>query len=99
MKHRPVASLVALLLWSGTALASERYLLGVDGLAYPFCAYGVEKQLSRIDGVEAVETDVKAAWVVVVVRDGIPFEESNARTAVEAAGFTSRSFSRAPEEK
>ena len=81
--------------WIGTAVAGERYVLGVDGLACPFCAYGVEKQLTRVEGVETVETDVKAGQVVVTLRDGATLDEARARAAVEASGFTLRGFERA----
>ncbi len=84
-----------LLLWSVLAAAGDRYLLGVDGLACPFCAYGIEKQLLRIDGVDTVEVDVKSGQVVVTLRDGAAIDESRVREAVQAAGFTLRTFAKA----
>lgn len=86
---------IGLLLWSGLAAADERYLLGVDGLACPFCAYGIEKQLLRVDGVDTVETDVKSGQVIIKLRDGATIDEARAREAVEAAGFTLRAFEKA----
>ncbi len=83
---------IALMLWGVLAFAGERYVLGVDGLACPFCAYGIEKQLARIDGVQSVETQIAAAHVVVTLRDGATLDEARARAAVKAAGFTLRSF-------
>ena len=38
--------------------AEERnrvYVVGIDGLACPFCAYGIEKQIQKLEGVEQVE--------------------------------------------
>jgi len=69
------------------------YEVGVDGLACPFCAYGVEKQLGKIDGVDSVETGIKAGLVVITMEPGATLDEDDARRAVEAAGFTMRSFS------
>lgn len=86
---------LALLLWSGLASAVDRYVFYVDGLACPFCAYGIEKQLLRLDGVETAETDVKSGQVVVTLRDGANLNEATARKAVEAAGFTLRAFEKA----
>lgn len=86
---------LGLLLWSASASAGERYVLGVDGLACPFCAYGIEKQLLRLDGVESAETDVKSGQVVVTLREGATLDEPTARKAVEAAGFTLRAFEKA----
>lgn len=68
------------------------YTLQVDGLACPFCAYGVEKQLGRIDGVDSVETDIKAGLVVVTMKPGAALDEADAKRAVDAAGFTLRDF-------
>lgn len=84
-----------LLLWSGLVSAGDRYWLHVDGLACPFCAYGIEKQLLGLDGVESAETDVKSGRVVVTVRDGATLDEATAREAVDAAGFTLRVFEKA----
>ncbi len=70
------------------------YILEADGLACPFCAYGIEKQLSRIDGVESVSTDIKSGTIIVTVQAGVALAESEARQAVENAGFTMRGFKR-----
>ena len=39
------------------AAAQEAYALTVDGLACPFCAYGLEKHISALDGIESIEID------------------------------------------
>ncbi len=73
--------------------ASETvYEVEVDGLACPFCAYGIEKQLGKIDGVDSVETDIKSGLVVITMEPGATLEEDDARRAVEKAGFTMKSF-------
>ena len=68
------------------------YSLQADGLACPFCAYGIEKQLSAIDGVNTVGTNIKTGTVLITMKDGVSLEEDAARLAVEAAGFTMRNF-------
>lgn len=68
------------------------YVLEVDGLACPFCAYGIEKQLGALQGVESVETDIALGTVTVTMRRGARLDEETARKAVEAAGFTMRGF-------
>jgi len=70
------------------------YALQVAGLACPFCAYGIEKQVTRIEGVESTSVDIKEGLVTVVMEQGATLDEEAARTAVEAAGFTLRSFER-----
>ena len=78
------------------AAAEEQatYTLQADGLACPFCAYGIEKQLLRIEGVESVETHVETGTVVISMEPGATLDEADAQRAVESAGFTPRSFRR-----
>ena len=49
-----ILNLVILLLPMGVYADSLVYSLQVNGLACPFCAYGVEKKLSSIEGVEDI---------------------------------------------
>jgi mercuric ion binding protein len=92
-----VGALLVLGFLAGTAQAQEPksvYTLQVDGLACPFCAYGIEKQLSAIEGVESVQTDIKSGTVTVTMQEGVTLERDTARQAVEAAGFTMRELKR-----
>ena len=84
--------LLAILLSTAAFAGGNQYALAVDGLACPFCAYGIEKRLSAIEGVESVETDVKSGQVVVSLAEGKTLSEAVARQAVEDAGFTLRSL-------
>ena len=84
--------LAFLLLPVGAYAASEVYELGVDGLACPYCAYGIEKQVSYIDGVETIEVNIKMGQVIVTMVEGAVLSEERARQATADAGFTLRSF-------
>ncbi len=88
------ALLIAFAIPTGLAAAGEKadYAIGVDGLACPFCAYGIEKQLTAIAGVETAETDIKSGAVTETMQPGSTLDEDAARKAVEAAGFTMRGF-------
>ena len=92
------AALITIALPIGLALAGEKaaYAIGVDGLACPFCAYGIEKGLGRIEGVEDVTTDIASGTVTVTMAEGATLKEDAARKAVEAAGFELRSFEEIP---
>ena len=86
--------LLAGLMLSVAALAAgNQYTLGVKGVACPFCAYGVEKRLNKIDGVAGVQVDIGDSVVRVTLQDGKTLSEEQARRAVEEAGFTLHSFS------
>ncbi len=88
------------LTWNVAALAAgTQYQLGVDGLACPFCAYGVEKKLSSIEGVEDIKVDIEKGQVIVTMADGSPLTETLAGEKVGQAGFTLRSFSQVIEDE
>lgn len=85
--------LLAGLMLSLSALAAgSQYTLGVKGVACPYCAFGVEKHLNKVDGVENVVVDIGDSVVRVTMTDGTELTESQARTAVENAGFTLQSY-------
>ena len=92
MKKFLLVPLLAVVLSTAAFAGSNQYTLGIDGLACPFCAYGIEKKLSAIEGVENIETDVKSGQVVVTLSEGKTLSEEVARQAVKDAGFTLRSL-------
>ncbi len=85
---------LGLMLFAATvALAdSPVYKLYVDGLACPFCAYGVEKKVGGLDGVEKVEIEIEEGVVTVTLADGATLDEATAKQAVDQAGFSLRKF-------
>jgi mercuric ion binding protein len=84
---------VSLLMATVAALAAgPSYRLAVDGLACPFCAYGIEKKLSALAGVERLETDIEDGSVIVTMQDDAILDEAAAQQAVKAAGFSLRTF-------
>ena len=74
--------------------APEAYALTVDGLACPFCAYGIEKQLTSLKGVESIEVDIDEGLVVVTMAEGAEIDEADLQQAVSDAGFTLRKVER-----
>jgi mercuric ion binding protein len=92
---RRLALALSLLMPAGEAVAEPpAYELRVDGLACPFCAYGIEKQLARIAGVVRIEVDIASGAVTVRLDQGAALDEAAARDAVERAGFSLRAFER-----
>ena len=77
---------------SSVYAAGDIYKIGVDGLACPFCVYGVEKQLNKIEGIENMEADIHDGKIVLLMREGSSLSEESVREAVTRAGFTLRSF-------
>lgn len=87
-----VVALVLVLMATGVLAAPPSYQLHVDGLACPFCAYGIEKKLGALEGVQSVETHIKDGTVVVIMKDGAALDEAAAKRAVKEAGFSLRKF-------
>jgi len=86
-----------LLLWSLAALAAgTQYTLRVDGLACPYCAYGIEKKLKQIEGVEKIDVDLKKGIVIVDVAEGVALTEPQMKQLFKDAGFTYRSMAKKP---
>ncbi|TAJ22569.1 MAG: copper chaperone [Rugosibacter sp.] len=72
--------------------APATYQLYVDGLSCPFCAYGIEKKLGAVNGVQGVETNIKDGTVIFIMKDGVTLDEAAAKQAVKEAGFSLRKF-------
>jgi len=77
--------------------AKPVYKVHVDGLSCPFCAYGIEKKFSQVEGVETIEIDIKTGTTLITMAPGKILNETAARKAVEAAGFNLRDFEKVPE--
>ncbi len=69
--------------------AIDHYEVQVDGLACPFCAYGLEKKLKKLPGATNVQIELNAGRAAFDVVSGVllpgPVENS-----VRDAGFTAR---------
>lgn len=100
MKKQSIQALIAALalLWTtgSWAAASMQYMMRVDGLACPYCAYGIEKKLNQIKGVEHVDVDLKKGIVIVDVAEGVKLQPEQMKKLFKDAGFTYRSMERKP---
>lgn len=83
---------LVLLLPLAAFAAPAQYQLRVDGLACPFCAYGIEKELTRTDGVATIDIDINAGTVTVTMTEGATMTEAQADRIVKDAGFTLSGF-------
>lgn len=89
---RHIAVALAPILFATSALGQAAYRIQVDGLACPFCAYGIEKKLGALPGVEGLETHIKDGTVLVIMKDGARLDQASAEKAVSEAGFSLNTF-------
>jgi len=68
----------------------EEAKLQVDGLACPFCAYGLEKKLKKVPGTSAYEIDLKKGEAFVRFEKKASLDFAVFENAVREAGFTLR---------
>ncbi len=86
-----IATVLVMSFWLMTNAAhAETYTLQVDGLACPFCSYGIEKQLRNLAGVSEVTTSIKTGTVRVETKSGVKLTKADLRAAVKRSGFTLR---------
>ncbi len=95
-----IAAMLLSMIWSAATLAAgTEYRMRVDGLACPYCAYGVEKKLKAIEGVGKIDVNLDAGLVVVDVAEGVTLTEPQMKTLFQDAGFTYRSMIETPLEE
>jgi len=74
--------------------AKTQYKLQVDGLACPFCAYGIEKKLNSTKGLDNIDIDINAGTVTVTMAKGATMSKAQASRIVKDAGFSLRAFTK-----
>ncbi len=86
-----VGALFLLLVAAGSAVAQLRQVtVDVDGLACPFCAYTLEKELKKVAGVAEVAIHVADANAVLVAGEAGWIDLDAIDDAIREAGFTPR---------
>jgi len=80
---------------------AQQVQVEVDGLSCPFCAYGLEKKLSGIDGVASIKIDIDQGMAILTVSENKVITEEEIRKVVEQAGFTPKKivFAKLPDKK
>lgn len=83
--------------WANLALAAgTEYNMRVDGLACPFCAYGIEKGFTKTEGVKSVDIDLKNGLVIVKSDESKTFTEDELKKIINDTGFTMKNMTEKP---
>ncbi len=64
----------------------------VDGLACPFCAYGLEKKIKKVDGAKDLFIEINEGYITFTVPTSKKPSEEALQKLVKEAGFTVRSI-------
>lgn len=72
------------------------YTIRVDGMACPYCAYGVEKSFKQIKGVKEITFDLDNGLVIVSVEERIELTHRQMELLFKNAGFTYRGMTQLP---
>lgn len=70
------------------SFAKQKVSVEVAGLSCPFCAFGLEKKLKQLPGVEKVVIKINEAKAEIEVADGKKITRGQIEQAVKEAGFT-----------
>ena len=99
-----LVSIPALFALTPLARADTQYELRVDGLACPYCAYGIEKKIKALDGVIDGSLQVKLNEGIVTFKatNETSFKQPALQQLVDDSGFTLRTmkiYNHNPEEQ
>ncbi len=64
--------------------------VSINGLACPFCAYGVEKKLKIVEGVESIVVMMKKGTVTLTSKEGQSIDIEKVPGAIDDSGFSIR---------
>jgi copper chaperone CopZ len=62
--------------------------VSVDGMACPFCAFGVEKKLRGVDGAGKIDVSMKDGTATITPEEGRSIEIGQVPGAIRDAGFS-----------
>jgi len=66
----------------------------VLGMSCPFCAYGVEQKLKKLDGVVELTVELASGLATLVMEDGADVSNETLRETVKDAGFEAAKVTR-----
>lgn len=75
-----------------TTAQQSIFEIRADGLACPYCAYGIEKKFMAIDGVSHVDVALDKGLVKVSGSPSLEFNDAQLKTLFNDSGFTYRNM-------
>ena len=87
-KHLGLTLLATVLFVAPAWAQVESATVAVDGLACPFCAYGVEKRLKKVGGVDSVRVSSRDNEATLSAKSKESIAVAEIPRAIKKAGFT-----------
>lgn len=81
-------SLIALVVAPSAQAEIRSATVAVNGMSCPFCAFGIEKRLKKVEGVRSVDISTRQGTARLVAKDGESIAVDQIPAAVKKAGFT-----------
>lgn len=92
MRTRPerivLFSLTLLTLLFSQSVFGSDVELKVKGISCPFCVYGIEKKLKKVEGIEAIQTNYKQSTIHLTRKGNVHLNLETLEKAVQDAGFS-----------
>ena len=96
MKKLFATTVLFLVIITPAFAADTIYHIFADGLACRYCAFAVDKQLRKIEGVKWVDIHLERGLVNVRMREGFELTEEPVRKLLDNAGVTLRRMEHHP---
>lgn len=77
---------------AASEVEASRVAVRVDGLTCPFCGYGIEKRIKRLEAVASYRVNVSKGAVELIAKPGRAIAPELVRQAIANAGFTPRAI-------
>ena len=83
-----VLIIIAFLSATSAHAAISSLTVTVEGMACPFCAFGVEKRINKVKGVNSVNVDMRTGQALVTAEPDASIHYRDIPQAIRDAGFT-----------
>jgi mercuric ion binding protein len=77
-----------LILLNPASAEIQKLTIKIKGMACPFCAYGVEKKLKKVEGVKSIDIDIQKGLATLTAKEGQSIGISQIPQAIKDSGFT-----------
>jgi mercuric ion binding protein len=93
MKNFLLIPALCCFLFVSLAAQNQKVTVQIEGLACPFCAYGLEKKFLEVKSVSKLSIDVNQGEMTFTLNDANALTEKEIRKKIKDAGFKTKKIS------